>query len=116
MGISSIEDCQNAEVRDLRAALAGDDPEHGSAYMYKLPGDYDWHVDFAPLPEGAFRIRALAAAPLPQQAADDGQLSTEIEYVYTGNCPGKRNFHIFPVLPAGRYGPCKVCGISYVDK
>lgn len=52
--------------------LAGDDPEPGEPFMYKLPGDYDWHVAFAPLPEGAFRIKALAAAPLPQQAAGDG--------------------------------------------
>lgn len=59
------------EIAELRAALAGDEPEHGEPFMYKLPGDYDWHVGFSPLPEGAFRIKELAAAPVPQQAAGD---------------------------------------------
>lgn len=70
-------DAMRSEIAELRAALAGDDPEHGEPFMYKLPGDYDWHVDFAPLPEGAFRIKALAAAPLPQQAAGDAYAAAE---------------------------------------
>lgn len=78
---SAASKCKSDEIAELRAALAGYDPEHGSAYMYKLPGDYDWHVDFAPLPEGAFRIKALAAGPLPQQAAGDEQLQLQYTQV-----------------------------------
>lgn len=84
---STREDAKDAEIAELRAALAGDDPVHGSAYMYKLPGDYDWHVGFAPLPEGAFRIKALAAAPLPQQAAGDEQAAFEQWMSDEGNSP-----------------------------
>lgn len=67
------------ENEELRAAIAGDDPEHGEPFMYKVPGDYDWHVGFAPLPDGAIRVRQLftaeelAAAPVPQQAAGDAR-------------------------------------------
>lgn len=71
----------DAEIAELRAALAGDDPEPGEPFMYKMPSDYDWHIDFAPLPESAFRIKALAAAPLPQQAAGDGLIDKPVAQV-----------------------------------
>lgn len=72
-------DATDQYIAELRAALAGDEPEHGEPFMYKLPGDYDWHIGFAPLPEGAFRIKALAAAPLPQQAAGDERVTKTLK-------------------------------------
>lgn len=43
--------------------------EPGEPYMFKLPGDHDWQVAFAPLPEGAFKIRLVGIAPAQPVAA-----------------------------------------------
>jgi len=51
------------------SAQPGQEPEAGQPYMFKLPGDQDWHVAFAPLPFGAFKVKELEIAGQPTDSS-----------------------------------------------
>lgn len=50
--------------------------DSGEPYMFKLPGDHDWQLGFAPLPEGAFRLKLLVGASTETPKLDQQQLET----------------------------------------